>query len=53
MHSLEGEALTVAPGSEHRVQIPLRGELAKGDDGEVYFVTSRLHPNHKMDLACA
>nr|WP_212787110.1 tRNA 5-hydroxyuridine modification protein YegQ [Ferrigenium kumadai] len=30
MKSLEGEALTVAPGSGHRVQIPLQGELAKG-----------------------
>jgi putative protease len=30
MRSLEGEALTVAPGSGHRVQIPLQGELAKG-----------------------
>ncbi len=30
MQSLEGEALTTAPGSGHRVQIPLQGELAKG-----------------------
>ena len=30
MHSLAGEALTTAPGSGHRVQIPLQGELAKG-----------------------
>jgi len=30
MRSLEGEALTVAPGSGHRVQIPLQGELDKG-----------------------
>jgi putative protease len=30
MQSLEGQALTVAPGSGHRVQIPLQGELAKG-----------------------
>ena len=30
MKSLEGEALTVAPGSGHRVQIPLQGDLAKG-----------------------
>jgi putative protease len=30
MRSLEGEALTVAPGSGHRVQIPLQGNLAKG-----------------------
>ncbi|MDO8312476.1 MAG: tRNA 5-hydroxyuridine modification protein YegQ [Sideroxyarcus sp.] len=30
MKSLEGELLTVAPGSGHRVQIPLQGELAKG-----------------------
>jgi putative protease len=30
MHSLAGEALTTAPGSGHRVQIPLRGEYAKG-----------------------
>ncbi|TAN81103.1 MAG: U32 family peptidase [Gallionella sp.] len=30
MRSLEGDALSVAPGSGHRVQIPLRGELAKG-----------------------
>ena len=30
MHSLSGEALTTAPGSGHRVQIPLQGELAKG-----------------------
>jgi len=30
MQNLEGEAVTVAPGSGHRVQIPLQGELAKG-----------------------
>jgi U32 family peptidase len=30
MRNLEGEALTIAPGSGHRVQIPLQGELAKG-----------------------
>jgi putative protease len=30
MKSLEGEALSVAPGSGHRVQIPLQGEFAKG-----------------------
>lgn len=30
MLNLAGEALTVAPGSGHRVQIPLQGELAKG-----------------------
>ena len=30
MHNLEGQTLTVAPGSGHRVQIPLQGELAKG-----------------------
>jgi putative protease len=30
MKSLEGEVLSVAPGSGHRVQIPLQGELAKG-----------------------
>ena len=30
MRSLEGAALTTAPGSGHRVQIPLRGDLAKG-----------------------
>jgi putative protease len=30
MKSLKGEALTNAPGSGHRVQIPLQGELAKG-----------------------
>ncbi len=30
MLSLEGETLNVAPGSGHRVQIPLQGELAKG-----------------------
>ena len=30
MKSLEGEPLTTAPGSGHRVQIPLQGELAKG-----------------------
>ena len=30
MRSLKGEAMTVAPGSGHRVQIPLQGELAKG-----------------------
>ncbi len=30
MRSLEGETLTIAPGSGHRVQIPLQGELAKG-----------------------
>jgi putative protease len=30
MKSLEGEALSIAPGSGHRVQIPLQGEFAKG-----------------------
>jgi putative protease len=30
MHNLEGDTVTVAPGSGHRVQIPLQGELAKG-----------------------
>jgi len=30
MHNLDGAELTVAPGSGHRVLIPLRGELAKG-----------------------
>jgi putative protease len=30
MESLEGEALSVAPGSGHHVRIPLQGELANG-----------------------
>ena len=30
MHNIEGAPITTAPGSGHRVQIPLRGELAKG-----------------------
>ena len=30
MRGLKGEALTVAPGSGHRVWIPLQGELASG-----------------------
>jgi len=30
MRNLEGAAITTAPGSGHRVQIPLQGELAKG-----------------------
>jgi putative protease len=30
MQSLKGESLTVAPGSGHRVQIPLQGELSNG-----------------------
>jgi putative protease len=30
MKSLEGEVLSVAPGSGHRVQIPLQGEFASG-----------------------
>lgn len=30
MRSLKGEVLTTAPGSGHRVQIPLQGELARG-----------------------
>ncbi|OGS83886.1 MAG: U32 family peptidase [Gallionellales bacterium GWA2_59_43] len=30
MKSLEGVAITVAPGSGHRVRIPLQGELAHG-----------------------
>jgi putative protease len=30
MKNLEGETLSVAPGSGHRVQIPLQGELAQG-----------------------
>jgi U32 family peptidase len=30
MRSLAGETLTIAPGSGHRVQIPLKGGLTKG-----------------------
>ncbi len=30
MRNMEGSPLVVAPGSGHRVQIPLQGELAKG-----------------------
>ncbi|MBI5918726.1 MAG: tRNA 5-hydroxyuridine modification protein YegQ [Nitrosomonadales bacterium] len=30
MKSMEGETLTVAPGSGHRVRIPLQGEMARG-----------------------
>jgi len=30
MSTLDGAAMTVAPGSGHRVRIPLQGELAKG-----------------------
>ncbi len=30
MQSLEGEAISVAPGSGHHVRIPLQGELANG-----------------------
>jgi putative protease len=30
MRGIKGEALTVAPGSGHRVQIPLQGKLEKG-----------------------
>jgi len=30
MRNLKGEAITVAPGSGHRVQIPMQGDLAKG-----------------------
>ncbi len=30
MHGMGGEALSVAPGSGHRVQIPLQGNLASG-----------------------
>jgi len=30
MRSLEGEVLSTAPGSGHRVRIPMQGELAKG-----------------------
>jgi len=30
MRGLKGEVLTTAPGSGHRVQIPLQGELARG-----------------------
>jgi putative protease len=30
MHNLDGAVLTVAPGSGHRVMIPLRGDLTKG-----------------------
>ena len=30
MQSLDGAALSVAPGSGHRVQIPLTGNLNKG-----------------------
>jgi putative protease len=30
MRSMEGSPIVVAPGSGHRVQIPLQGELEKG-----------------------
>jgi len=30
MRNLEGEPITTAPGSGHRVRIPLQGELSKG-----------------------
>ena len=30
MRNMKGEVITVAPGSGHRVQIPLQGDLAKG-----------------------
>jgi putative protease len=30
MKGMEGETLSVAPGSGHRVQIPMQGNLAKG-----------------------
>jgi len=30
MRSMEGQALTVAPGSGHRVKIPLKGEMKNG-----------------------
>jgi putative protease len=30
MRDLEGTPLTIAPGSGHKVQIPLQGELAQG-----------------------
>jgi putative protease len=30
MHNIDGEVITTAPGSGHRVQISLQGELAKG-----------------------
>jgi len=30
MKNLDGKAVTIAPGSGHRVQIPLQGELANG-----------------------
>ena len=30
MHNLNGDVLSVAPGSGHRVQIPLQGDLANG-----------------------
>jgi putative protease len=30
MHSLEGDPLSVAPGSGHHVRIPLQGEFARG-----------------------
>ena len=30
MRSLKGEAITTAPGSGHRVQIPLQGDMSKG-----------------------
>jgi len=30
MRSVQGEALTVAPGSGHKVQIPMQGDMSKG-----------------------
>ena len=30
MRSVKGEALTVAPGSGHKVQIPMQGDMSKG-----------------------
>ena len=30
MHGLAGEAFTTAPGTVHRVQLPMQGDLVKG-----------------------
>ena len=38
MKNLKGEPITVAPGSGHRVQIPLQGESGQGHGGQILVV---------------
>ena len=51
MKSLEGEPISVAPGSGHHVRIPLSGNAGKGHDCAVYLIGSTHHRHRGTTLA--